>query len=125
VKKVVAKAVDERQGKVLEKVGADTVVFPERDMGVRVAHSLATPNVLEYLELSPQYTIDEVKVPERLDGRTLGELELRAKFGVNVLLILRDSQLLISPSTDARLQSGDVLVVVGENRQLNRLESVI
>jgi len=125
VKKVVAKAVDDRQGKVLEKVGADTVVFPERDMGVRVAHSLATPNVLEYLELSPQYTIDEVKVPERLDGRTLGELELRAKFGVNVLLILRDSQLLISPSTDARLQSGDVLVVVGENRQLNRLESVI
>src|SRR3989304_4582479 len=58
VKKVVAKAVDERQGKVLEKVGADTVVFPERDMGVRVAHSLATPNLLEYLELSPQYTID-------------------------------------------------------------------
>ncbi len=125
VKKVVAKAVDERQGKVLEKVGADTVVFPERDMGVRVAHSLASPNVLEYLELSPQYTIDEVKVPKRLDGRTLGELELRAKFGVNVLLILRDSQLLISPSTDARLQSGDVLVVVGENRQLDRLESVI
>ncbi len=125
VKKVVAKAVDERQGKVLEKVGADAVVFPERDMGVRVAHSLASPNVLEYLELSPQYTIDEVRVPERLDGRTLGELELRAKFGVNVLLILRDSQLLISPSGDVRLQSGDVLVVVGENRQLHRLESVI
>ncbi len=125
VKKVVAKAVDERQGKVLEKIGADAVVFPERDMGVRVAHSLASPNVLEYLELSPQYTIDEVRVPERLDGRTLGELELRAKFGVNVLLILRDSQLLISPSGDVRLRSGDVLVVVGENRQLHRLESVI
>lgn len=125
VKKVVAKAVDERQGKVLEKVGADAVVFPERDMGVRVAHSLVSPNVLEYLELSPQYTIDEVRVPERLDGRTLGELELRAKFGVNVLLILRDSQLLISPSGDVRLRSGDVLVVVGENRQLHRLESVI
>lgn len=125
VRKVVAKAVDERQGKVLEKVGADTVIFPERDMGVRVAHSLASPNVLEYLELSPEYTIDEVRVPDRLDGRSLGDLELRNKFGVNVLLVLRDSQLLISPATDLQLQTGDVLVVVGENRQLDRLESAI
>lgn len=124
-RKVVAKAVDERQGKVLEKVGADQVVFPERDMGVRVAHSLASPNVLEYIQLSPEYTIEEVNVPERLDGRTLGDLDLRTKFGVNVLLIRRDSQLLISPATDVRLQTGDVLVVVGENRQLNRLESAI
>src|SRR3989337_2368310 len=85
----------------------------------------ASASVRGYLDRPPDYTIDEVEVPERRDGRTLGELELRAKFGVNVLLILRDSQLLISPSTDARLQRGDVLVVVGENRQLNRLESVI
>jgi len=124
-KKVVAKAVDERQGKVLEKVGADLVIFPERDMGVRVAHNLASPNVLEYIELSPDYTIEEVNVPVKLDGRTLGELDLRAKFGVNVLLIRRDSQLLLSPGTDVRLQSGDVLVVVGENRQLNRLETAL
>lgn len=123
VKKIVAKAVDEQQGKVLEKVGADLVIFPERDMGERVAHSLASPNVLEYIELSPDHTIEEVNVPARLDGRTLGELELRTKFGCNVLLIRRDSQLLISPATDVRLQTGDVLVVVGENRQLNRLES--
>jgi trk system potassium uptake protein TrkA len=125
VKRVVAKAVNALQGKVLEKVGADLVIYPERDMGERVAHSLASPSVVEYLELSPDYTIDEVKIPERLDGRSLGELELRAKFGVNVLLVLRDSQLLISPPTDLRLARGDVLVVVGENRQLKRLESTI
>ncbi len=123
VKKVVAKAVDEQQRKVLEKVGADLVIFPERDMGERVAHSLASPNVLEYIALSPEYTIEEVNVPARLDGRTLGDLDLRSKFGANVLLIRRDSQLLLSPGTDVRLQTGDVLVVVGENRQLNRLES--
>jgi trk system potassium uptake protein TrkA len=123
VKKVVAKAVDEQQRKVLEKVGADLVIFPERDMGERVAHTLASPNVLEYIELSPNHTIEEVNVPARLEGRTLGDLDLRSKFGVNVLLIRRDTQLLISPSTDVQLQSGDVLVVVGENRQLNRLES--
>ncbi|HEV8338164.1 MAG TPA: TrkA family potassium uptake protein [bacterium] len=123
VKKVVAKAVDEQQRKVLEKVGADLVIFPERDMGERVAHTLASPNVLEYIELSPQHTIEEVNVPARLEGRTLGDLDLRSKFGVNVLLIRRDTQLLISPGTDVKLQGGDVLVVVGENRQLNRLES--
>ena len=94
-------------------------------MGVRVAHTLASPNVLEYLELSPDHTIEEVNVPERLNGRTLGELDLRAKFGVNILLIRRDSQLLISPGGDVRLQTGDVLVVVGENRQLNRLETAL
>jgi len=125
VKKIVAKAVDDRQGKVLEKVGADTVVFPERDMGVRVAHTLASPNVLEYLELTSEYTIDEVRVPDRLNGRTLQDLDLRTRFGVNVLLILRDSQLLISPATDVQLRSGDVLVVVGENKQLNRLEHAL
>ena len=124
-RKVVAKAVDERQGKVLDKVGADVVVFPERDMGVRVAHTLASPNVLEYLELSPDHTIEEVNVPERLNGRTLDELDLRTKFGVNILLIRRDRQLLISPGGDVRLQTGDVLVVVGENRQLNRLETTL
>lgn len=123
VKKVVAKAVDEQQRKVLEKVGADLVIFPERDMGERVAHTLASPNVLEYIELSPEYTIEEVNVPARLQGRSLGDLDLRNKFGVNVLLIRRNSQLLISPATDVQLQTGDVLVVVGENKQLNRLES--
>lgn len=125
VKKVVAKAVDERQRMVLEKVGADLVYFPERDMGERVAHSLASPNVLEYIELSPNHTIEEVNIPQRLNGRTIGELDLRNKFGVNVLLIRRDSQLLLSPAGDVRLQTGDVLVVVGENRQLNRLESAL
>lgn len=124
-RRVIAKAVDERQGKVLERIGADVVVFPERDMGVRVAHTLASPNVLEYITLSPNYRIEEMRVSERLDGRTIGDLELRARYGVNVLLIRRDSQLLISPGTDVRLQSGDVLVIVGENRQLNKMETVL
>lgn len=124
-RRVIAKAVDERQGKVLERIGADVVVFPERDMGVRVAHTLASPNVLEYISLSPNYRIEEMRVPERLDGQTIGDLDLRARYGVNVLLIRRDSQLLISPGTDVRLQSGDVLVIVGENRQLNKMETVL
>jgi trk system potassium uptake protein TrkA len=121
--KIVAKAVDERQGKVLEKVGAHLVVYPERDMGVRIAHTLAAPGVLDFLEISPTFSIEELSVPERLSGSTLAQLDLKTRFGVSVLLIRRDSQLMISPGQDTALQAGDVLVVVGENRQLTRLES--
>lgn len=121
--KIVAKAVDDRQGKVLERVGAHLVVYPERDMGVRIAHTLAAPGLLDYLELSPTFSIEELSVPENLSGRSLGYLDLKTKYGVSVLLIRRDSQLMISPPADTTLQTGDVLVVVGENRQLSRLES--
>lgn len=122
-KKIVAKAVDERQGKVLDRVGADVVVYPERQMGARIAHTLSSPGVLDYFEVSPTFSIEELSVSERLAGRTLGDLDLRRKFGISVLLIRRDGQLLISPSAETPLQIGDVLVVVGENRQLNKLEA--
>jgi trk system potassium uptake protein TrkA len=122
-KKIVAKAVDELQGKVLSKVGAHVVVFPERDMGVRMAHTLAAPGVLDYLEISPTFSIEELSVSDRLVGQTLGQLDLKSRFGISVLLIRRDSQLVISPDPETSLQKGDVLVVVGENRQLSRLES--
>jgi trk system potassium uptake protein TrkA len=122
-KRVVAKAVSEQQAKVLERVGADLVVRPERDMGARLAHMLVSPSVLDYFEVSPTFSIEELGIPERLAGQTLGQLDLKARFGVSVLLIRRDSQLLIAPAADTVLLSGDVLIVVGENRQLSRLES--
>ncbi|MDQ7859975.1 MAG: TrkA family potassium uptake protein [Armatimonadota bacterium] len=121
--KVVAKAASEQQARVLEKVGADVVVRPERDMGIRIAHTLASPGVLDYLELSPTFSIEELSVSERMAGQTLGQLDLKARYGVSILLIRRDSQLLISPAADTVLRNGDVLVVVGENRSLSRLEA--
>ncbi|MCL6551558.1 MAG: TrkA family potassium uptake protein [Firmicutes bacterium] len=122
-KKVVAKAVDELQARVLEKVGADLIVRPEKEMGIRVAHLLASPNLVDYLEVSPTFSIEEISVSTRLEGRTLRDLDLRGRFGVSVLLIRRDGQLLISPPAETVLRAGDVLVVVGENRQLSKLES--
>ncbi|MDI6772515.1 MAG: TrkA family potassium uptake protein [bacterium] len=122
-KKIVAKASNDLQGKVLERIGADAVIYPERDMGVRIAHTLSSPGVLDYIEISPTFSIEELSVPERLVGQTLGRLDLKARFGVSVLLIRRDSQLLISPDPEIGLQAGDVLVVVGENRQLTKLET--
>jgi trk system potassium uptake protein TrkA len=122
-KKIIAKAVDDLQAKVLEKIGADLIVRPEREMGARVAHQLASPGVIDFMEVSPTFSIEELSVPDRLAGRTLGELDLRVKYGVSVLLIRRNGQLLISPGGDTPLRTGDVLVVVGENRQLTKLES--
>lgn len=122
-KRVVAKATSEQQAKVLERIGADMVVRPERDMGARLAHMLVSPSVLDYFEVSPTFSIEELGIPERLAGQTLGQLDLKARFGVSVLLIRRDSHLLIAPAADTVLLSGDVLIVVGENRQLSRLET--
>lgn len=124
-KKVVCKAVDELQGRVLAKVGADLVVYPERDSAIRLARTLASRNVVDLLELSPSFMVEEVSVSPKVQGRTLADLDLRTRTGVNVLLIKRDSQILVTPSGETQLKQGDVLVVVGDKAQLARLESVL
>lgn len=124
-KKVVSKAATELQARVLAKVGADQVVRPERDMAVRVAHNLASRHVVDLLELSPTFLVEEVSVGPKLAGKSLGDLDLRTRFGVNVLLIKRDSQILVTPTGETQLLHGDVLVVVGEKSALGRLETVL
>jgi trk system potassium uptake protein TrkA len=89
VKKVVAKAINDLHGRVLEKVGADKVVYPERDMGVRVAHQLISTNVLDQIELSSDYSILEIMAPEKTVGKTLKDLDLRPKYGISVMAIKR------------------------------------
>ena len=125
VKKVVSKAVDDLQGRVLEKVGADSVVYPERDMAIRLGRSLASRHVLDLLELSPGFLVEEVSVGPRVDGKSLGDLDLRARYGVSVLVLKRDSQIVVAPGGETQLHAGDVLVVVGEKHALTRLETAL
>lgn len=122
VKYVVAKAQTELHGKVLVKVGADKVVYPERDMGVRVAHSLVSSNVLDHIELSPEHSILEVVAPETLVGKTLRQSALRAVYGVTVMAIKRGRDLIVSPSADEPVEENDILVVIGENDRLHNVE---
>jgi trk system potassium uptake protein len=122
VKKVVAKAINKRHGQVLYKVGADWVVFPERDMGERVATQLMSPNVLDYIELAKDYSIKEVKVPPSMIEKNLRELNLRARFNITVIAIISDEKVSISPSPDRIIKEGDILVVIGENKDLDRFE---
>lgn len=123
VKYVVAKALTKMQGRVLEKVGADRVVYPERDMGKRVAHNLVAANLVDYIELAEGFRIIEVVALKEMVGKTLQNLNFRAKYGVNVLLIKRTSgETIFSPVAQDQIQEGDILVMAGEKNALNKFE---
>nr|WP_274655020.1 TrkA family potassium uptake protein [Paenibacillus humicola] len=122
VPKLIVKAQSELHGKVLSKIGADKVIFPERDMGLRVAHHLISPNILDYIELSDDYSIVEMKAPSRTVGKNLKQLDIRAKFKCNVLAIKTDGHMNISPYAEDLIRENDVLVLVGKNEDLSALE---
>ncbi|RHW42201.1 TrkA family potassium uptake protein [Neobacillus notoginsengisoli] len=124
VKKVIAKALNKPHGQVLDKVGADWIIFPERDMGERVAHMLLSPNVLNFIELSKEYSVEEMKVPESMTSKTLRELDLRAKYNLSVIAIRHAKSINISPSPDETIEAGDVLVVIGENKDLEKFANL-
>lgn len=121
-KKIVAKAKDELHGKLLSKIGADDVVFPERDMGIRVAHNIVSPNILDYIELSSDYSIIEVSVIKEWQGKTLRQLSLPKKYGINVIAIKQDENINIVPNPDDIINRGDVFIVIGNNKSLHELE---
>src|SRR6056297_953486 len=108
---VIVKAPDSLHGKVLTKVGAVRVVYPERDMGARIANNLISSNVLDYIEFAPEYGVVEILASEKIIGRTLGELALRSKFNVNVMAIKRGQELFISPGANDKILEEDRLVV--------------
>lgn len=122
VKKIVAKAQNERHGQVLIKVGADRVVFPERDMGVRVAHNLISANVLDFIELAEDYSVAEVMASKRMIGKTLRQIDVRAKYGVNVIAIKSGEKFNIAPGPDELIKERDILVVIGHNMDLKDFE---
>ena len=122
VKHVVVKAQSVLHGKVLDKVGADRVVFPERDMGTRVARSLVASNILEYIELAPDFSILEMMVSEKMVGKNLRQLDLRNRFDVNVIAVKRADSFDLSVRADTAIVPGDVLILVGKNEHLRRME---
>lgn len=122
VSKIVVKARNDLHGKVLYKIGADKVIYPERDMGVRVAHSLVSPNILDFIELSDEYSIMEISAGKMFSGKSLKELNFRARFGCNVIAIKSGDRMNVSPSANDVIQLGDILVVLGHNRDLKKLE---
>jgi trk system potassium uptake protein len=124
VKKVIAKALGKQHGQVLDKVGADWIIYPERDMGERVANQLLSPNLLNYIELSKEYNIEEIVIPSRMAEKSLRELDIRAKYNISAIAILRGADIIISPSPDQIILKGDLLVLIGDKEDLARFSSI-
>ncbi|OPJ59059.1 potassium channel family protein [Clostridium oryzae] len=122
VKYIIAKAHSEIHAKLLRKIGADRVVLPEKDMGIRVAHNLVSSNILDFIELSPDYSIAEVACPSKWNGRTLRELNLRSVYGITVMAIKRSEKVSVSPGADDRIQNGDMIVAIGKTENLSKFE---
>ncbi|MBE5802589.1 MAG: TrkA family potassium uptake protein [Clostridiales bacterium] len=118
-----AKASDELHAKVLRKIGVDRVIFPERDMGVRVAKSLVTPGVMDLMQLGDDFQIVEVLLPARWEGHTLAGLNVRRKYGLSILAIHRRGNYLVSPSADMALEAGDTLLVLGKKEDIEELDA--
>jgi len=123
VSQVICKATDELQAKVLYKIGADRVVFPERDMGVRVAHNIVSDNILDHIELDPEYSIVEIVTPTSWIGKTLVELDLRAKYEITVLAIKTGKTINVTPVPDEELKAGSILVIIGQNTKISEITS--
>lgn len=123
IKTVVSKAISDLHGRALEKLGIDRVIFPERDMGVRVAHQLVTTNMLDYIELSKDYSIVELKAPSCLNGKSLAELNPRVRFGCSIVALHRKHGIIVAPTAMDQIREGDIMVVIGPNRKIDEFES--
>ncbi|WP_127761758.1 potassium channel family protein [Peribacillus asahii] len=124
VKKVIAKALGKRHGQVLEKVGADWIIYPERDMGERVANQLLSPNMLNYIELSKEHSIEEIMIPLKMAEKSLRDLDIRAQYNVSVIAIVREGDIIISPSPDRIIHKEDLLVMIGKKEDIAEFSNI-
>ncbi len=129
VQHIVARAVTDEHGKVLERVGATKVVFLERDMGSRIANSLISPSILEHIELSPEFSIMETVPPKDFIGKSIRDLDVRAKHGLNIIAVRKkekslepSSELNVAPKADYIIKQGDIFVIIGSNANLDKFK---
>ena len=124
VSQVICKASNETHRRILQKLGADKVIIPEQEHACRLARSLSSLNVLDYIELSEEYGIIEVPAPDGWNGKNLKELNVRAKLGVNILAIRRNGKINVSPAAEFAILKGDILVVLGDNAALKKVQKL-
>lgn len=125
VNKVTVKAQSSYHARVLEKIGADFVVHPERDMGRRIAHKLVSNSVLDYLELGGEYSVVEYLANDKMIGRSILDLDIRAEYGISIMAIKRDDDIIVSPDPAVKILAGDVLISIGNDDDLNYFEKKV
>ncbi len=125
-KRIVAKALTEDHAKILESVGATEVIYPEKDMAIKTALKLSCPNVLEYLPLISGFGIQEIAPPEKFIGKNLRELDLKNKYGIQVIAIkeLIPEKTTFVPKADFVLKDSDIMIIIGEDKQLEKINAL-
>lgn len=119
---VLVKAMDELQGKILEKIGADSIVYPEIDMGECVAKKLISTEFIDWIELSSDYSLTEKLLPKQWEGKSLAELRVREKYGINVIGILKEDKMDMALDPSKPLQPDDMLFIIGKNSDLEKFK---
>ncbi|HEX7069067.1 MAG TPA: TrkA family potassium uptake protein [Candidatus Limnocylindria bacterium] len=121
VRTVISKAGSVLHGEILARVGADRVVFPERETGLRLAHSFNVPNVIDYLDVAPSFGIEKIRPPTSFIGKTLGELDLKGRLGLTPIALRRAQQVFVNPAREERVADGDELILIGRDDKLDQL----
>ena len=126
VKKILAKAVDMDHGKILKKVGATEIVYPEKDMAVRIAKGLSTPNIIDFIPLAEEFTLVQVDPPRAFIGKNLKELNLRAKYNVHVIAVkeLVPDNFVLVPPADFVIKDSDVLMMLGRSDDIKQIKAL-
>lgn len=121
VRTVIAKAGSQLHAEILSRVGADRVVLPERETGLRLAHSFNVPNVIDYLDVAPNFGIEKIRPPASFIGKSLGELDLKTRLSLTPIALRRGQQVFVNPARDERVAEGDELILIGRDDKLGQL----
>jgi trk system potassium uptake protein TrkA len=122
IPQVWAKAQNDYHQKVLDKIGVNKVIHPERDMAKRIAHHIISEKMIDYIELSKEYSMVELIASAKIHRKTLIDLDIRARYGCNIVGIQRDEEMIVSPPAEESIKSGDILLVIGRNKDISRFE---
>lgn len=118
IKRVIVKAKNDLHGKVIEKIGVERVIYPERDMGTRLANQLVSSDVLEFIELSPEYSLEELKACDGMAGKQIKEIRLREKYNIVVIALRRGEKVIVLPSADEIIGENDILILIGATKDI-------
>lgn len=121
VKKIVVKALGTVHGKMLQKIGADKIIYSEKEMGIRVAHNLISPGIVDYIEMENNITILSIHVPAEWVGKSILDIDIRRKYNITVVAIKRQGEMFVNPRPDMKLDARDMLVILGDSESVKRV----
>lgn len=125
VKKIVVKALSKMHGKMLTKIGADKIIYSEHEMGIRVAHNLVNPGLVDYIEMDNDLSVFSIRVPSGWVGKDLKNLNVRNKYNITVVAICRGEKTMVNPNPELKLQVDDMMIILGDNESVKKVTETI